>query len=183
MFKNYRRLDDNNLINLYVNNADDKAFTEIYTRYVSYVYSYVYTRVGNTAWTEDIVGETFISLIELSKKYNNSCKLSSFIIGISLNKIKQYREKNNNSKFIDIDEELYIQNEEYEVEFSKTKSEIVMNILDKLPENYKQILIERFINNLTMKEAAEKLGISEENVRVLQHRALKKAAILGGDLL
>lgn len=37
----------------------------------------------------------------------------------------------------------------------------------------------RFLQGYTLAEAAHELGTSEGNVKVLQHRALKRAAALG----
>ncbi len=43
-----------------------------------------------------------------------------------------------------------------------------------LPENLKEVVILRFINDLPAKEAAQILDTTEVNIRVLQFRALQK---------
>lgn len=43
-----------------------------------------------------------------------------------------------------------------------------------LPQNLKEVLILRFINDLSAKEAAEILETTEVNIRVLQFRGLKE---------
>jgi RNA polymerase sigma-70 factor (ECF subfamily) len=45
--------------------------------------------------------------------------------------------------------------------------------LEELREDYRQVLILRFINGLSPGEVADVIGKSEGAVRVLQHRALK----------
>jgi RNA polymerase sigma-70 factor, ECF subfamily len=51
-------------------------------------------------------------------------------------------------------------------------------LLQALPEHYREVLTCRFLLNLTIRETAGKLGLSEANVKVLQFRALKRAADL-----
>jgi RNA polymerase sigma-70 factor (ECF subfamily) len=51
-------------------------------------------------------------------------------------------------------------------------------ILAQLPEQYRRILELRFLKSCTVREAAAELGISVGNAKVLQHRALRRAAQL-----
>jgi len=57
-------------------------------------------------------------------------------------------------------------------------AENVKRILDRLPNNYSEVLNYRFLLKLSIKETATKMGITEANVKVLQFRALKRAADL-----
>ena len=64
---------------------------------------------------------------------------------------------------------------------------LVLSKIDELPESYRLILLLRDIEELTTREAAEGLGLSEANVKVRLHRArsaLKKLLepLLKGDL-
>jgi RNA polymerase sigma factor (sigma-70 family) len=52
-------------------------------------------------------------------------------------------------------------------------------LLEDLPERYRQILELRFLGAFSVKEAADAMGISVANAKVLQHRALRMAAMSG----
>ena len=52
-------------------------------------------------------------------------------------------------------------------------------ILDKLPQRYARVLELRFLQRLTVAETAGRMGISHGNAKILQYRALRKAALLG----
>jgi len=52
----------------------------------------------------------------------------------------------------------------------------VQQILKALPEHQREVLTCRFLLNLSIKETAQCLGLTETNVKVLQFRALKHAA-------
>ena len=56
----------------------------------------------------------------------------------------------------------------------------VEGILQQLPENYRRVLILRFLQGYSLKETAAALNITEGNVKVIQYRALQKAAQLRG---
>jgi RNA polymerase sigma-70 factor (ECF subfamily) len=45
----------------------------------------------------------------------------------------------------------------------------------ELPERYRRILELRFLRSYTLREAADELGITVGNAKVLQHRALARA--------
>jgi RNA polymerase sigma-70 factor (ECF subfamily) len=53
-------------------------------------------------------------------------------------------------------------------------------ILDELPERDRRILSLRFLQAYSIKDAALALGVTVANAKVLQHRALRRAAQLGG---
>ena len=55
----------------------------------------------------------------------------------------------------------------------------VQSLLKRLPEHYARVLELRFLQRLTVAETAEKMGITHGNAKVLQYRALRKAALLG----
>jgi RNA polymerase sigma-70 factor (ECF subfamily) len=54
----------------------------------------------------------------------------------------------------------------------------VQRLLQALPARQHEVLACRFLLPLSMRETARKMGITEANVKMLQHRALKRAADL-----
>jgi RNA polymerase sigma-70 factor (ECF subfamily) len=56
----------------------------------------------------------------------------------------------------------------------------VSGILDALPSNYRSVLEFRFLRGYSIRETANAMGVSVANAKVLQLRALRKAATNGG---
>jgi len=54
----------------------------------------------------------------------------------------------------------------------------VQGILQSLPVRYREILTHRFLLHLSVRETALSMGLTEANVKVIQFRALKRAAEL-----
>jgi RNA polymerase sigma-70 factor (ECF subfamily) len=51
-------------------------------------------------------------------------------------------------------------------------------LLQALPQHYRDVLTCRFLHSLSLRETAYRMGITVANVKVLQFRALKRAAAL-----
>ena len=51
-------------------------------------------------------------------------------------------------------------------------------MLAELPEHYRRILQLRFLDSCSLREAAAAMGVSVAYAKVLQHRALRRAAQL-----
>ena len=51
-------------------------------------------------------------------------------------------------------------------------------LLRRLPDHYRRVLELRFLQRLSVSETARAMGISNGNARVLQYRALRRAALL-----
>ena len=57
-------------------------------------------------------------------------------------------------------------------------TELVQGLLQALPDRERAVLTCRFLQGLSIRETAVKMGLTEGNVKMLQHRALKRAAAL-----
>ncbi len=53
-----------------------------------------------------------------------------------------------------------------------------LRLLALLPDRFRQVLELRFLRGLSVAQAAEAMGVTAGNARVLQHRALRRAAEL-----
>jgi RNA polymerase sigma-70 factor, ECF subfamily len=59
-----------------------------------------------------------------------------------------------------------------------TAGDRVQLILQALPEQYREVLTCRFLLNLSIRETAQRMGLTVANVKVKQFRAIKRAADL-----
>jgi RNA polymerase sigma-70 factor, ECF subfamily len=181
----FENCSDSECVDMFLSENDKDAFGEIFRRYFEDTYRFVYSRVGNKAWTEEIASNTFYTLIQAVKSYDKKARLKTFIFGIAVNKIKQFWYKKYLLRELKLNEDFIILNKEVmedEPEEHKLLKTVPM-ILKKLPEKYRLVLTERFLHEKNVRETALSLGLSEENVRVIQSRALKKATVIGEKLL
>ena len=157
--------------------GDKQAFGILYTCYLEEIFRFVYFKVGRKPIAEDITEEAFIKTWEsLPRIYKKDGKINNFrawLYRIANNLVIDFYRK---SKPVDnieysepgnspLSEAIAIEHEE---------SNQLAQSIRKLKPDFQQIIILRLINELSHKEAASIMNISESHSRVLLYRALKK---------
>jgi RNA polymerase sigma-70 factor (ECF subfamily) len=178
--------------------GDEKAFADLYDLYVDKIYRFVFLKTNNRLKTEEMVQDIFLKLWRAGQKeseeeVNAGKRADDFNVRAYLYRIARhtvidfYRSDDKAGRKSDIvslddlqpemaDENLFTggQTAENQALDDKYALEEVKEALEKLPDNYKEIIVMKFVDELTHKEIAEVLGKTEGNVRILAHRALNK---------
>jgi RNA polymerase sigma-70 factor (ECF subfamily) len=157
--------------------GDNEAFAILYKMYIHKIYAYCVVKVGIPQEAEDITEQVFVRALKNIAKFRQDSSFLTWIYTIARHLVIDFYRK---KKLLPLKEEQLEANPEEktsEEELDK-KQKQVREILDKLPENYAKVLQLRFLQNQTVKETANILGISENNVKVRQVRALQKAFAL-----
>lgn len=155
------------------------AVTTLYHRHRDAIYRFVYTRVGNRPQAEDLTAEIFTRMLEDLDQYDaQKGAFHQWLYGIARHVLadfwrRYYRvEKVTLKDFLDLD----VANDSPTNPWMK---EWAQELLAALPHKYRRVLELRILQGHSVAETAQVMGISENYVKVLQHRALKKAAELG----
>jgi len=166
--------------------GEKEAFSEIYDFYVVKIFRFIYLKTNSKEIAEDLTSETFLKCWRYIKKQNETEKndesirngnLGSFLYKIARNLIIDFYRK---KKEISLDmterknENIIDDRQDILAEINK-KQEIqaLRKCLDTLKDDYQEILILRYVEDLSMSEIAEITGKSEGTIRVLIHRATK----------
>ena len=153
------------------------AFSKLYDIFIDPIYRYVYFRV-NASEVEDLVETVFLKVWENLKKYKkkDNTYFSSWIFRIAHNLVVDYYRSHKNLDSLELNIQIPDQNRQH----NPIKN--VQNIFDKdtlkvaiskLKKSHQQILIHKFINELSNREISGILKKSEGSLRILQFRALK----------
>lgn len=172
-----------------VKNGDHEAFSELYDMFVDPLYRYIYFRVKNDD-VEDLLETVFLKVWENINKYKKDKKsgFSAWIFRIAHNLVVDHYRSMKSKEFF----ELSINVPDYKREHNPIKStqhvfnkDVLKIALSKIKKRYQEIIIYKFINELSNKEIADILDKSEGSLRILQFRALqslrKELEILGVD--
>lgn len=154
-----------------------KRFLTAYDDYAQNILRHIYFRVGNKEIAEDLTQETFFKTWRyISEKNKEITNLKTFLYKVANNLIiDQYRQKNKITVAIDDISEEFIATEarqEKETEKSFDKR-LIEESLFKLKDDQRQILIYRYIDDLSISEISNLTGKTKENIRVIIHRGLK----------
>lgn len=151
-----------------------EAFSTLYDLYVENIYRFIYFKV-NSADAEDLTEIVFIKVWENRNKFDyTKSSISSWIYTIARNTvIDHYRvlkpTEELNDNYIDSES-----NNPKKLVEEKIVSFKVRSAINKLPENYRDILLLRFIEDFSYTEIAKILDKSEGSIRILQFRAIKE---------
>ncbi|MFH1890260.1 MAG: RNA polymerase sigma factor [Candidatus Kuenenbacteria bacterium] len=160
--------------------GDEKSFTQIYDLYVDKIYRFVFLKTSSRETAEEIVQDVFMRFWKFAQDNENTVKSISAVLYQTARNlvIDYYRSIGRKESTVLLEDNLIpdktadadtdIQ-KDIDIEYSLQEVE---NALKLLPEKYKDIIIMKFINELSSKEIAQALNKQEGNVRVLVHRAL-----------
>lgn len=158
--------------------GDSSAFGLLYDAYHTQIYRFVYLKVSHPEEAEDITHQVFLSAWQNMPSYHDKgFPFSSLLYQIARNKvIDYYRTKRTTTDIEDLNE-AEIPHQEATLEdtlHSQFQLKTVTNAMQQLKQEYQDIIIMRYIEELTPSEVAHILKKPEVTVRVLQHRAIKK---------
>ena len=161
---------DEMLVDMYIK-GNDNAFDVLMRRYESKVYSYIYYSVKNQELAEDLFQEVFMKIIVhlRSGKYQENGKFYAWVMRVAHNLIIDTFRKDIDEKVISNDEteqDLFNDpslavndNREQEMIKEQMVSDI-KELIAKLPESQRQVLLMRYYEDMSFKEIAQKTNCS-----------------------
>lgn len=174
----WHSLSESELLTLVTQHSDQQAFGELYERHFTPIFRYVFARIESRFEAEDMTEEVFIKVWRAMPSYIQSgLPFSAFVFRVAQNTlIDYYRKTGRKLKSVSLDDDgnqlhellanpIDVVNQRMEI---KTLREALMQLND----DYRQVLVLRFLDGLSPQETAETMQRSEGAIRVLQHRAL-----------
>jgi len=157
--------------------GEPDAFGVLYNKHLTPIYRFILLKVGNRADAEDLSHQVFLNAWQNIKSYRfQGFPFSSWLYKIASNAvIDHWRTKKSNIS-IDLVAENFLSDspELGNLLDQKRDVETIRVVLTKLEPEQQNVLIMKFVNELSNKEIAHVLGKSEGAVRVIQHRAIKR---------
>ena len=153
----------------------------VYRDNVISIYRLMYSKVGNQADAEDLTSQVFVGALPHLRANASSGEIHSYLVATARTMLADHWRRRLGHPVTEIDENIH-QAPEQEVS-GPDPLHRTRRILNMLPANYRRILELRFLEQRPVRDAAAAMGISTGNARVLQHRALRRAAELGREIV
>jgi RNA polymerase sigma-70 factor (ECF subfamily) len=150
----------------------------IYRENVVVIHRLMYARTGNRPDAEDLTSQVFVNALPHLRAGASGGEAHRYLLATAKTVLANHWRRRLGIAVTDLDEG-NIQAPAPTVVAGMEKLERVNELLSRLPENYRTILQLRFLSACSIKEAAAQMGISVSNAKVIQHRALRRAAELG----
>ena len=164
------KLKDKELVRKFMD-GDKDALETLITRHKERVYTYIFYIVKNEKLAEDIFQDTFIKVIKSLRrgKYNEQGVFVSWVIRIAHNLTIDFFRKNkrmptysnDENPDFDIFNSQKFSEKTIEDEMIKNQTaEDVRNLVQKLPDEQKEVVLLRHFGNLSFREISEQTGVS-----------------------
>jgi RNA polymerase sigma factor (sigma-70 family) len=145
----------------------------VYQDNASWLYRTLFARVGNRADAEDLTAEVFLAALRPLRLTASVGEVRAYLRATARTVLAAHWRETMGREITSIED---IEQPPDSEEAISTAPQRVAQVLDSLPDRYRQILEMRFLQGNSVKESAAELGISVANAKVLQHRALRLAA-------
>jgi RNA polymerase sigma-70 factor (ECF subfamily) len=151
----------------------------IYRETVVQVYRYIYARVGNRADAEDLTTQVFMRALPRLRLPAAIQEIRSYLFATARTVLADHWRSHYDAQLAVLGDEVPApvaisasDNEKSEEAGVRRANEV----LARLPDNYREVLELRFLRGYSIRETAAALGVSVANAKVLQFRALRRAA-------
>jgi RNA polymerase sigma factor (sigma-70 family) len=162
------QVSDAALLSAYIQ-GDDKAFETLVKRSKSKVYTTIYLIVKDRYIAEDLMQEAYIKAIDVIKsgRYNEEGKFLPWILRIAHNMAIDHFRKDKRNPTIVLEDGSKVFNSfdfaEDSAEEQQMKADQVENIremIKKLPDEQREVLVMRHYEDLSFQEIADQTGVS-----------------------
>lgn len=151
-----------------------EIFGELYDEWVIPIYRYCLSRTENTAVAEDITSQVFLSVYQSLPHYRHTERFAAWLFTIARNKIRDhYRKSRQETSF---DQDIPDPHGTDLLEFSSHTEQIekLYELVRALPEDQKELLLLRYVADLSFSNMAIVLKKREANVKKALYRLQKK---------
>lgn len=157
--------------------GEAEAFGQLYDQYLAKIYRFVFIKVSSQTDAEDLTQQIFLNAWQNIKSFQfQGFSISSWFYRIAYNEVIDfYRTRKHHETIETLPEEILSESPgtdrilDQNVEIEKIKA-----ALQKLEGDQQNVLLMKFVDDLSNKEIAQILNKSEGAIRVIQHRALKQ---------
>jgi RNA polymerase sigma-70 factor, ECF subfamily len=179
---NYADLDDAQLVVLAKD--DNAAFGELYERYVTRIYNYMYYRTSNHQEAEDLTAKVFMRALKHIQKYDErGVPFSAWLYRIAHNLVANWYRDHSRRTIIPLEDFLgksAPQEEPEDATEEKEEREQLLEAIHRLPSDRQQLLILKYVERLSNAEIGTVMEKTEGAVKSLYYRTL---SVLRDDLV
>jgi len=156
------------------------AFGSLYDHYQPKIYRFVLIKVGRREEAEDLTHQVFLQAWQNIRNYQDlGFPFSSWLYQIARNQIvDHYRTKKTEADIEDVIEELVVPAAAQFIAERNLELEHVRRAIQKLKPEHQDVIVLRFVEDLSIKEVAAALQKTEGAIKLVQHRALKELKLL-----
>jgi len=158
--------------------GDNRAFSELYRRHIDMIYRYAYARVRDATVAEDLTAQVFLKAFEGLPNYEpRGVPFSAWLYRIAHARTVDYWRQQQRRQEVGLLESLPATDPQPEdIVVARSEWKAAVDLLAQLTDDQRDVIILRFIEDMSLAEVAETLEKTVGAVKALQHRALASLA-------
>ncbi len=151
---------------------DASRFADLYDRHFDRVYAFVARRVGDRDAAEEVTAEVFHRALANLRKFEwRGAPFGAWLIRIAANAVSDRSRRRAREVAVDT-ADLPDPGEPDDIEQLEERTR-VFRLVDELPADQRTVIVERFVNERSIREIAARLKKAEGAVKQLQYRAFQ----------
>ena len=171
--------------------GDREAFAELVRRYKTPIYNFVIRQLRQPTTAEDVTQDAFLRVVQNAAEFKHEARFSTWLYTIARNLCVDHLRKQKLRRHPSLDqpkagsdddsrpmvESIADQHPRASVERSAASSEVagcIVDAVDQLPEEQREVFLMREIANLPFKDIASITGVPENTVKSRMRYALDR---------
>lgn len=156
----------------------------VYREHVVPVYRYVYARTGSRPDAEDVTAQVFLRSLPRLRLAASAGEVRGYLLTAARSMLAEHWAQRYGHPVDPLDDGRTagrlpaVPPDEDDPLDPHPAERRATEVLGRLPDTYRRVLELRFLSGLTVRETAHEMGISVANAKVMQWRALRRAAAL-----
>ena len=149
-----------------------QSMDEIYQKYAQTVYRFILSKTGDSDVAEELTQESFFQAIRSIDRYDESCKISTWLCAIAKNVLLTYMRKHPGHETLE-DLAIPVDSAEKDVVQAAERVELFKKLHD-VEEPYREVIYLRVFGGLSFREIGEIHKKTENWARVTFYRGKEK---------
>ena len=163
--------------------GESEALGRLYDAYVARLYRYCLTRVGDETEAEDLAEDIFLKVLGAIERFEwrpaadgQSIPFGAWLFRIARNEVASFQRRSAARPApAELSEQIRdLRRGPQELTETKLTIEEVFRAVRELPEAQREVILLRFASGLSVAETAAALGKNQPNVKVLQHKGIRR---------
>lgn len=151
---------------------DSEAYGELYDVFFERIRRFIYFKLPTREDVDEATNEVFLRGWEYATS-SKVDKVNAFFYRVARNVIADFYRERKQTESIDVAQEIASSVDiEKEASDHEEQKELLKR-LSKLKEEYREVLVMRYLNEMSIREISEAIEKNQANVRVILHRAKK----------
>ena len=154
------------------------AFGELYLRYSDRIFRYAAGRTGSRAVADDVLNDTMVGALEGLHRYDaDKGSFASWLFTIASRRVADHeRRRVQFWRFIHRRHSIAVNDDLLDALIRAENQEHVRLAVQRLPPRQREIVLLRYVAELSFRDVGRVLGVSEGAARMRVNRALRRLA-------